>query len=71
MQHTQTNEVAAEEAPEAELEVGVDDEARYTEYDIDDGILRWDGDRHCRRPPADVDPLRAAVRSHNRVARSS
>ncbi len=50
MQHAQTNEVDAEETPEAELEGGVDDEARHTGYDLDDGILRCYGDSHCRRP---------------------
>ncbi len=43
-QHARTNEVDAEEAPEAELEGEVDDEVRHTGYDLDDGILRCDGD---------------------------
>ncbi len=47
MQHAQTNEVDAEEAPEAELEGGVGDKARHTGYDLDDGILRCDGDSYC------------------------
>ncbi len=63
-QHARTNKVDAEEAPEAELEGGVDD-------DLDDGILRCDGDSHCRRPPGGVDHLRAVARSRNRKARSS
>ncbi len=67
----QTNEVDAEEAREPELEGGVDDEARCTGYDLDDGILRCDEYSRCRRPPGDVDPLRAAARSRNRKARSS
>ncbi len=66
MQHAQNNEVDTEEAPEAELEGEVDDEVRHTGYDLDGGILRCDGDSHCRRPPGDVDPLRAAARSRNR-----
>ncbi len=64
-QRARTNEVDAEDAPEAELKGGVDDEARHTGYDF------GDGDSHCRRPPGDVDPLRAAARSRNRKARSS
>ncbi len=43
---SRTNEVDAEETPEAELEGGVGDEARQTGYDLDDGILRCDGDSH-------------------------
>ncbi len=70
MQHAQTNEVNAEEAPEAELKGGVDDEARHTGYDLYDGILRYDGDSYCRRPSGDIDPLSAVARYRNRLARS-
>ncbi len=38
MQHSQTKEIETEEAPKAELEGGVDDEARYMGYELDDGI---------------------------------
>ncbi len=62
-------EVDAEEAPEAEIEA--DHEARRTGYDLDDGIPRCNGNSHCRRPPGDVDLLRAVARSRNRIARSS
>ncbi len=61
----------AEEAPEAELEGGVDDEARHMEYGLDEGISGCDGDSHCHRPIGDADPLRAVARSRNRKARSS
>ncbi len=61
MQHAQANEVDTEEGTMAELKSGVDDEARHTGYDRDDGILRCDGDSHCQRPPGDVDPLRAST----------
>ncbi len=43
MQHAQTSEVDTKETPEAELEGGVDDEARRMGYDLDGGILRDDG----------------------------
>ncbi len=39
MQQAQTDEIDAEEAPEAELEGGVDDEAQRTRYDLNDGIF--------------------------------
>ncbi len=70
MQHAQTNEVDAEEASEAELEGGVDDEARRTGYYLDDGIPRCDEDRQCGRPLGDIDPLRAVARSRNQVLQS-
>ncbi len=71
VQHARTNEVGAEEAPEAELEDGVDGEGRRMVHDLDDGDPECGADSHCRRPPGDVDPLRAVARSRNRKARLS
>ncbi len=67
----QTNEVNAEKAPEAELEVGVDGEGKRTVHDLKDGEPECGADSPCRLPPGDVDHLRAVARSRNRVARSS
>ncbi len=61
-----TSEVDAEEAPEAELEDGVDGKGRCMVYDLDDGDSECGADSHCRIPPGDVGPLRAMARSRNR-----
>ncbi len=71
MQHAQTNEVDAKEAPEAELEGGVDGEGRCAVHDLDDGDSECGADSRCRRPPGEVGPLRTVTRSRNRKARPS
>ncbi len=61
MQHAQTDETATADAPEVQLEVGVDDQVRWTERDLNNHNLGCDAGRRCRKPPDDTDSLRTGL----------